>query len=366
MSEHSEDQSTLSSSSSSGPVSNFNPNLNATKQSGPNRSRTVDDYVAGIRRGDRVILSQAITLLESTRPDHQEKARTVVERCLPESGNSVRVAVTGVPGVGKSTFIEALGPHLLDRGRRLAVLTVDPTSERSKGSILGDKTRMGDLASHDEVYIRPSPTAGSLGGVARKTREAIFLCEAAGFDTILIETVGVGQSEVKVHSMVDVFLLLTLAGAGDELQGIKRGIVEMADVIAINKADGKNRAAAEEARSEYESALRMLRTPESGWDPPVLTCSAETREGIENVWETIEKYTDYIQEQGHFDHQRRRQARHWMYQTIEDALHSDFFGTPAVESARRELEEQVSNGELSSVAAAQKLLALYHRSISDD
>lgn len=362
----SEEQSALSSSPSTGSVSHLNPNLNQTKRSDPDRSRTADEYVEGIREGDRVILSQAITLLESTRPDHRDKARRVVDQCLPHRGDSIRVAVTGVPGVGKSTFIEALGPHLLEREHRIAILTVDPTSERSKGSILGDKTRMGELASHDDVYIRPSPTAGSLGGVARKTREAIFLCEAADFDIILVETVGVGQSEVKVHSMVDVFLLLVLAGAGDELQGIKRGIVEMADVIAINKADGENRAAAEEARSEYEAALRLLGERESGWTPPVLTCSAETGDGIERVWSTVQSYVDHIQEQGYFQRQRRRQARHWMYQTIEDALHSDFFGTPEVEAARKDLEEQVSLGELSSVAAAQKLLGLYRQSISND
>jgi LAO/AO transport system kinase len=305
------------------------------------------------------MLSQAITLLESTREDHRETAREVVERCLPHAGNSIRVAVTGVPGVGKSTFIEALGPHLLDKGHRLAVLAVDPTSERSKGSILGDKTRMGALASSDDVYIRPSPTAGTLGGVARTTRESIFLCEAAGFDTILVETVGVGQSEVTVQSMVDFFLLLGLAGAGDELQGIKRGIVEMADAIAINKADGENRRAAEEARAEYERALHLLGETDSGWDPPVLTCSGQTGDGIQEVWTAVEKYQSEMQTSGYFDTQRRRQARHWMYQTIEQRLRDDFFSNREVQAARDEIEHAVLQGQLSSFAAADKLLSIY-------
>lgn len=342
-------------------LSNFNPNLKRHVRSSDEGPRTVDDYVTGIRESDRVILSQAITLLESTRPDHQKKARTIVERCLPHAGDSIRVAITGVPGVGKSTFIETLGEHLVEEGRRIAVLTIDPTSERSKGSILGDKTRMGGLASVDDVYIRPSPTAGSLGGVARKTRETIFLCEAAGFDTVLVETVGVGQSEVKVHSMVDFFLLLALAGAGDELQGIKRGIVEMADAIAINKADGQNRTAAEQARSDYEKALHLLGQPESGWTPSVHTCSAERDEGIVDVWKTVTQYCRQMKENGFFESQRQGQARHWMYQTIEDTLRHDFFSTPEVEAARPAVEEEVLSGQLSSFAAAEKLLDVYRR-----
>jgi LAO/AO transport system kinase len=268
--------------------------------------------------------------------------------------------------VGKSTFIEALGQPLLDRGHRLAVLAVDPSSERSQGSILGDKTRMGSLAASDDVYIRPSPTSGSLGGVARTTRESIFLCEAAGYDIILVETVGVGQAEVKVHSMVDFFLLLALAGAGDELQGMKRGIVEMADAIAINKADGDNRAAAEEARAEYERALHLLGETESGWRPPVHTCSAETGDGILEVWESIQAYRSHTAENGFFDTQRRRQARHWMYQTIEDTLREDFFSTPAVQAARDNLEEQVVAGRMSSFAAAQELLSVYRDAVAPD
>lgn len=344
-------------------MSHLNPNLDATNRS---RSlRTPDEYVEGIRSGNRVLLSQAITLLESTRSDHRDVARAVIDRCLPFSGDSIRVAITGVPGVGKSSLIEVLGRHLVDAGHRLAVLTVDPTSERSRGSILGDKTRMDALASSENAFIRPSPTAGTLGGVARKTRESIFLCEAAGYDVVFVETVGVGQSEITVHSMVDFFLLLALAGAGDELQGIKRGIVEMADAIAITKADGDNRPAAEDARTEYQKALRLLSEPESGWEPPVLTCSAQTEEGIEEVWQVVEEYRSYTQETGFFERQRRRQARHWMYQTIEQRLREDFFQHSEVEATREKIEEAVLNGDLSSVAAAEQLLKAYWESDTD-
>lgn len=359
MSDSAKSESTLSSSTASEDVSSLNPNLNQHTSPNPARVKTVEDYVTGIRNRDRVVLSRAITLLESTRPEHQKKARTILDRVLPETGTSIRVAVTGVPGVGKSTFIEALGPHLIENGHRLAVLTIDPSSERSKGSILGDKTRMGTLASHDDVYIRPSPTAGTLGGVARKTRETILLCEAAGHDVVLVETVGVGQSEVTVRSMVDFFLLLALAGAGDELQGIKRGIVEMADAIAINKADGENKAVAEEARDEYERALRLLGEPASGWQPPVLTCSAQTSEGIKAVWDVVDAYQSEMKTSGFFQAQRRRQARHWMYQTIEQRLRDDFFTHPEVQARRDQIEQAVLDGDLSSFAAAERLLDTY-------
>lgn len=359
MSDSAESESALSSSTASEDVSSLNPNLNEHTSPNPARVKTVEEYVKGIRNRDRAILSRAITLLESTRPEHQEKARTILDRVLPETGSSIRVAVTGVPGVGKSTFIEALGPRLVESGHRLAVLTIDPSSERSKGSILGDKTRMGGLVSDDDVYIRPSPTAGTLGGVARKTRETILLCEAAGHDVVLVETVGVGQSEVTVRSMVDFFLLLALAGAGDELQGIKRGIVEMADAIAINKADGANKNAAEEARDEYERALRLLGEPDSGWQPPVLTCSAHTGEGIKAVWDVINAYREEMKASGFFQEQRRRQARHWMYQTIEQRLRDDFFDHPDVQAHRNEIEQAVLDGDLSSFAAAERLLDVY-------
>jgi LAO/AO transport system kinase len=340
-------------------VASLNPNLYDQSPSPRQDARSAEEYVKGIHTGDRVVLSQAITLLESTRSDHRDTARSIVEQCLPQSGDSIRVAVTGVPGVGKSTFIETLGQRLVAEGHHLAVLTVDPSSERSKGSILGDKTRMGNLASEENAFIRPSPTAGTLGGVAPKTREAILLCEAAGHEIVFVETVGVGQSEITVHSMVDFFLLLALAGAGDELQGIKRGIIEVADAIAITKADGKNRNAAEAARAEYEKALHLLSDTESGWDPPVLTCSAQTGAGIDEVWRAVERYWAHMEESGFFEEQRRRQARHWMYQTIEQRLRDDFFEDPDVEAARDEAEEAVLDGRLSSVAAAEQLLSVY-------
>jgi LAO/AO transport system kinase len=341
----------------------INPNLR-TPEPSPSEHRTVDDYVQAIREDDRAILSQAITLAESTRAEHQDKARQILNACLPYSGDSIRVAITGVPGVGKSTFIETLGARLVDNGRRLAILAIDPTSERTKGSILGDKTRMGELARRDDVFIRPSPTGGSLGGVARTTRETMLLCEAAGFDTVFVETVGVGQSEVKVHSMVDFFLLLALAGAGDELQGIKRGIVEMADAIAVNKADGDNRAAAERAQSELQRALQLFPPDTSGRTPPVLTCSALTGEGIDAVWQTIDDFCSQAQSDGSFARRRQRQAIYWMHQTIEHRLRSDFVNHPAVQSALKDVEAQVEAGTLSSLEAAEQLLALYRKQAS--
>ncbi len=337
----------------------LNPDLHDQTTSRRPLSRSADEYVSGILDGDRVTLSQAITLLESTRPDHRETARAVVEECLPHSGDSIRVAVTGVPGVGKSTFIETLGQRLVSEDHRLAVLTVDPSSERSKGSILGDKTRMGALASEENAFIRPSPTAGTLGGVAPRTREAILLCEAAGYDTVFVETVGVGQSEISVRSMVDFFLLLALAGAGDELQGIKRGIVEVADAIAVTKADGDNQEPAEVARAEYEKALRLLSDPTSGWEPPVLTCSAQTGAGIDEVWSAVERYRTYTQETGFFEEQRRRQAQHWMEHAIKQQLREDFFSNSEVQAAQKKVEKAVQEGRLSSLAAAEQLLSVY-------
>lgn len=337
---------------------NINPNLRSQEHAPP-QQRTTEEYVKALRKDNRTILSQVITLIESTRAEHQAKARDILNACLPYSGDSIRVAITGVPGVGKSTFIETLGMQLVDEGRRLAILAIDPTSERTKGSILGDKTRMGRLARRDDVFIRPSPTGGSLGGVARTTRETILLCEAAGFDTVFVETVGVGQSEVKVHSMVDFFLLLALAGAGDELQGIKRGIVEMADAIAINKADGENRAAAERAQSEYERALQLFPPDPAGHTPPVLTCSARTGAGMNAVWQTIDDFCTRAQSDGSFARRRRRQAIYWMHQTIEHRLRADFKNDSAVQRALEDVETQVEAGTLSSFAAAEHLLTLY-------
>lgn len=338
--------------------SNLNPNL-SSRASVP-RSVDTDELVQGIRAGDRVLLSKAITLIESTRERDRSRARDVIQRCLPGIGESVRVGVTGVPGVGKSSFIETLGVRLAEDGHRLAVLAIDPSSERTRGSILGDKTRMGSLAQHENVYIRPSPTSGSLGGVARKTRETILLCEAAGYDTVFVETVGVGQSEITVHSMVDVFLLLGIAGAGDELQGIKRGVVEMADLIAINKADGDNVTAAERAKRQYENALQLFPPADSGWTPPVLTCSATTGSGISDVWAAVTDYCEETKASGYFSAQRRRQARYWMRQTIEQRLLDEFFAHPAVRDRLQATETEVLEGRLSSFAAADRLLDAYH------
>src|SRR5512133_3488660 len=266
---------------------NINPDV--LNKSGRKRRKkySEDEFVSGILSGNRTILSQAITLVESSLPQHYETAQVIVEKCLPYSSKSIRIGITGVPGAGKSTFIETFGLHITREGRKLAVLTIDPSSEQTKGSILGDKTRMEQLSVHPHAFIRPSPTTGALGGVARKTRETIILCEAAGFDTILVETVGVGQSETSVHSMVDFFLLLMLAGAGDELQGIKRGIMEMADMIAITKADGENIERAERAMSEYANALHLFPPPPSGWTPRVTTCSSRSGRGIPNIWDIV-------------------------------------------------------------------------------
>ena len=320
---------------------------------------SVPQYVEGILNGDITILSQAVTLIESSKPEHQEIAQEIIVKCLPFAGNSVRIGITGVPGVGKSTFIEAMGKHLTSQGKKLAVLAIDPSSERTKGSILGDKTRMEDLSTDPLAYIRPSPSAGSLGGVARKTRETIVLCEAAGFSRIFIETVGVGQSETAVHSMVDFFLLLMLAGAGDELQGIKRGIMEMADAITINKADGNNIDRANLARVQYMNALHLFPPTESGWKPKVLTCSAYQKTGISEIWETINEYLVQVRENNYFQQRRNEQSRFWMYETINEQLRNQFYQNEKIEAAMAELENKVLKEETSSFLAAKKLLDLY-------
>ncbi|WP_321288042.1 methylmalonyl Co-A mutase-associated GTPase MeaB [uncultured Sunxiuqinia sp.] len=323
---------------------------------------TPDEYVEGILAGNRTTLSQAVTLVESSKKEHQEIAQDIITKCLPHSGNSLRIGITGVPGVGKSTFIESMGKYITKRGGKLAVLAIDPSSERSKGSILGDKTRMEELSSDPNAYIRPSPSAGSLGGVARKTRETIVLCEAAGFDTIFIETVGVGQSETMVHSMVDFFLLLMLAGAGDELQGIKRGIMEMADVITINKADGNNIDKAEMARVQYKNALHLFPPTDSGWKPEVLTCSAILHAGIDKVWMTILKYVELVKKNSYFQHKRNEQSKFWMYETINDRLKSDFYQNDILKGMTAEFEKKVLGEEMSSFVAARELLENYYQS----
>ncbi|WP_234568498.1 methylmalonyl Co-A mutase-associated GTPase MeaB [Rhodohalobacter sp. 614A] len=338
----------------------FTDSINPNFKSKSSSIRGKQEYIDGIRAGNRTVLSQAITLIESTRAEYRELGEEVLEECLADTGNSVRIGITGVPGVGKSTFIESLGKLLLNNGRKLAVLTIDPSSSRSRGSILGDKTRMPWLSAHERAYIRPSPSGGTLGGVARKTRETILLCEAAGFDTIFVETVGVGQSETTVQSMVDFFLLLMLAGAGDELQGIKRGIMEMADLIAINKADQKNINKANQARQEYKNALSLFPAPESGWEPPVLTCSALEEIGLKELWEKIQDYLTLTKENGYFEANRKEQAVYWMYESIQYQLKEKLFHHPAVKKELPTKEKEVEEGKISSFKAATELLELFN------
>lgn len=322
---------------------------------------TADQYVEGIRKGDMRILSQAVTLVESNLLSDQAIAQQVIEKCLPYAGKAIRLGITGVPGAGKSTFIEALGTELCNRGKKIAVLAIDPSSERSKGSILGDKTRMNELSIQANAFIRPSPSAGSLGGVARKTRETIVLCEAAGYDTILLETVGVGQSETAAHSMVDYFLLIQVTGTGDELQGIKRGIMEMADGIAINKCDGNNIERAHAARVSYKNALALFPPTMSGWKPNAICCSAVEHNGIAEVWEDVEKYIAFTKQNGFFDAQRTNQAKYWMYETINQALLDGFYKNEQMEQRINEAEKQVLSNEISSFIAANRLLDEYGR-----
>ena len=323
------------------------------------RTLTAEEYFEGIRRGDASILGQAVTLVESSLLSDQAIAQKVIEMCLPYSGNSIRVGITGVPGAGKSTFIEALGMELCEQGKHLAVLAIDPSSERSKGSILGDKTRMNELSAAANAFIRPSPSAGSLGGVARKTRETIVLCEAAGFDTILVETVGVGQSETAAHSMVDYFLLLQVTGTGDELQGIKRGIMEMADGIAINKCDGNNIERARAARVSFRNALALFPPSESGWKPDAICCSSVEHTGVAEVWKNIEDYIAFVRSNGYFERHRTEQAKYWMYETINQALLDGFYKSERMEALIENAERQVLNNDISSFVAAKNLLDEY-------
>lgn len=321
------------------------------------------ELVEGILKGDITMLSRAVTLVESLSADHQKVAQEVIEKCLPYSGNSRRIGITGVPGAGKSTSIDAFGLHVLKDGGKLAVLAIDPSSERTKGSILGDKTRMERLAVHPAAFVRPSPSAGSLGGVARKTRETIVLCEAAGFNNIFVETVGVGQSETAVHSMVDFFLLLQLAGTGDELQGIKRGIMEMADGIVINKADGDNIPRAQLAQAQFRSALKLFPPTESGWKPEVLTYSGYYEIGIEEVWQMIDRYFEFVKANGYFERKRLQQARYWMYETIDEQLRRHFYDNPGIASLLEEKEQRVLSNRQSSFTAARDVLDAYFTSL---
>lgn len=317
------------------------------------------ELILGVLQHDKVALSRAITLIESTNAEHQSKANEVINGCLPYANQSVRIGITGVPGVGKSTFIEAFGKHLTSLGKKVAVLAVDPSSTISHGSILGDKTRMEELVKDKNAFIRPSASGESLGGVARKTREAIILCEACGFDTIIIETVGVGQSETAVHSMVDFFLLLKISGAGDELQGIKRGIMEMADAVVINKADGDNIARAKLTKTEFNRALHLFPAKNSGWTPVVTTCSSYTREGIPEVWETISDYLSLTQTNHYFEEKRHEQNQYWMLETINDQLKSNFYNHPDINLLLEEQKKAVQNNEISPFSAAMKLLSTY-------
>ncbi len=318
------------------------------------------ELVEGIVKGDVTILSQAVTLVESVNPNHQSKAQEVIEKCLPYSGNSVRVGISGVPGAGKSTSIDMFGCHVLDTyGGKLAVLAIDPSSERSKGSILGDKTRMEKLSLRPEAFIRPSPTAGSLGGVARKTRETIILCEAAGYDKIFVETVGVGQSETACHSMVDYFMLIQLAGTGDELQGIKRGIMEIADGIVINKCDGNNVDKCHMAATNFRHALHFFPKSDSGWMPKVLCYSGFYGNGIKEVWDVVYEYLDFVKKNGYFEYRRNEQSKYWMYETINESLRNSFYHSELIEKSLKEAEREVLLGNQTSFAAAGKLLNLY-------
>lgn len=322
---------------------------------------SASELITSILKGDKTALSRAITLVESTNPEHLEKANDVIQGCLPHANQSVRIGITGVPGVGKSTFIEAFGKYLTSIGKKVAVLTVDPSSSISHGSILGDKTRMEELVKDENAFIRPSASGESLGGVARKTRESIILCEACGFDTILIETVGVGQSETAVHSMVDFFLLLNLAGAGDELQGIKRGIMEMADLIVINKADGDNITKAKLAKTEYNRALHLFPMKNSGWSPTVTTCSAIEKEGIDSVWKIIEEYFLLTKENNYFSSKRADQNQYWLLETINEQLKNNFYNNPDIMQLLEESKKAVSTNEISPFAAAFLLLKKYFK-----
>ncbi len=319
---------------------------------------TADELISGILRGDITALSRSITLVESTNPEHLKKANDIIKNCLPHANSSVRIGITGVPGVGKSTFIESFGTFLTSIGKKVAVLAVDPSSTLSRGAILGDKTRMEELVKDKNAFIRPSASGTSLGGVARKSRETIILCEAAGFDTILVETVGVGQSETAVHSMVDFFLLLKLAGAGDELQGIKRGIMEMADAIIINKADGDNIKNAKIAKVAFNRALHMYPPKESGWQPTVLLASALENEGISEIWNMIKTYISHSKQNSFFTHHRNEQNKFWLLQTIDDRLKSDFYTNSEIKVELQNQLRLIENGTTSPFIAAELLLRM--------
>ena len=335
----------------------------AAKPVTPKRRRlSVDEYVQGVLAGDRNVLAQTITLVESNALAHGAMAQEVLRRLLPHTGNSIRVGITGVPGVGKSTTIEALGMYLCEQGHQVAVLAVDPSSTVTRGSILGDKTRMEQLSRNPRAFIRPSPSSGTLGGVTRKSRETMLVCEAFGFDVILVETVGVGQSETTVRSMVDFFLLLMLTGAGDELQGIKKGIMELADALLINKADGDNKLRARAAKAEYNRALHYLAPATEGWQTRAYTCSALTNEGIDEIWQVIEDFRRRTQASGVFEKRRRKQTLDWVYAMVEEHLLRSFFEHAGVKHIRADVERAVIEGHMPPTVAAQELIRKYEDS----
>lgn len=322
----------------------------------PKNRLAAQTYIQGILKGDRVLLSRAITIIESNLESDKTLAKEIIQAILPYSGNSIRIGITGVPGVGKSTFIEVFGKHLVKQGHRVAILSIDPSSQRSRGSILGDKTRMEELANIDEAYIRPSASGDTLGGVANKTGETMLLCEAAGYDVVLIETVGVGQSETAVHGMTDFFLLLMLAGAGDELQGIKKGIMEMADMVVINKADGDNITMSKIAKRQYQNALHIFPQSESGWSPVVSTASAIKNIGISNVWDEIEKFKKLVDENGYFIKNRNHQQIQWMYNNINEELKHLFYGSKNIKEHLSVMEKDIVSAKISPVKAAEIMI----------
>jgi len=323
--------------------------------------RDPQEYIEGVLNQDRLLLARTITLVESTLPAHHELAKTIVKKLLPHTGKGVRLGITGVPGAGKSTFIESFGTMLTEMGHRVAVLAIDPSSTRSGGAILGDKTRMEKLAVNNKAFIRPSPSSGTLGGVGRKTRETMLLCEAAGYDVVIIETVGVGQSETTVASMVDFFLVLMIAGAGDELQGMKKGVLEVADAIVINKADGDNIIRAEMAQKQYQAALHMLMPTSPVWSPPVLTCSSTEHKGIDKIWETILDHKTKLTDAGEMTEKRKEQALDWMSFLLDEGLRQWFYNSPQVTNILPQLKKKVAEGLTSPAAAADNLLDVLNK-----
>lgn len=330
----------------------------------PKKRLEASEYIEGVLKGDRVLLSRAITIVESSLASDKVLAKKIVQGILSSSGNSIRIGITGVPGVGKSTFIEAFGIHLIGQGHRVAILSIDPSSQRSKGSILGDKTRMEELATRQEAYIRPSASGDTLGGVANKTGETMLLCEAAGYDVILIETVGVGQSETAVHGMTDFFLLLMLSGAGDELQGIKKGIMEMADMLVINKADGDNVKKSQMAKIQYQNALHIFPESESGWTPIVTTASALKNIGIQEVWEKVLEFKKLVVANGYFLSNRKEQQIQWMYNNIHEELKQLFYGSEHINDQLKILEKKIVEAKLSPVKAAENIIKEFKSTLS--